>query len=96
MLKPYSDKDSFSFHSVNVVSTVPFENIDCKIQNEDEYFVKSDFALAKLQNSDILRNLDQKLSHFKLPQRLELSKVHEVHYTFLCQKLTVLPVVYRL
>ena len=47
--------------------SVPFENIDCKIQNEDEYFVKSDPGLAKLQKSDILRNLEQKLSHLELP-----------------------------
>ena len=40
--------------------SVPFENIDCKIQIEDEHFVQSDPGLAKLQNSDILRKLDQK------------------------------------
>ena len=52
MLKPYFDKDSVSSHSVNIVYSVPFQNIDCKIQIEDEYFVKSDRGLAKLQNSD--------------------------------------------
>ena len=51
------------------------ENIDCKIQIEDEYFVKSDPDWAKLQNNDILRNLDQKLSHSKPLQRHELSKL---------------------
>ena len=55
--------------------SVPFENIDCKIQIEDKYFVKSNPGLAKLQNSDILRNLDKKLSHLELSQRLELSKL---------------------
>ena len=75
MLKPYFDKDSVSSHSVNIVYFVPFENIDCKIQTEDEYFVKSDPGLAKLQNSDILRNLEQKLSHLELSQRLGLSKL---------------------
>ena len=40
--------------------SVAFENINCKIQTEDEHFVKSDPGLAKLQNSDIMRNLDQK------------------------------------
>ena len=39
---------------------------NCKIQIEDEYFVKSDPGSAKLQNSDILRNLEQKLSHLEL------------------------------
>ena len=55
--------------------SVPFENIDCKIQTEDEYFVKSDPGLAKLQNSDILRNLEQNLSHLELSQWLELTKI---------------------
>ena len=58
MLKLYFDKDSVSSYSVNIVHSVVFKNIDCKIQIEDEYFVKSDPGLAKLQNSDILRNLD--------------------------------------
>ena len=58
MLKPYFDKDSVSSHSVNIVYSVPLENIDCKIQIEDEHFVKSDPGLAKLQNSDIMRNLE--------------------------------------
>ena len=75
MLKPYFDKDSVSSHSVNIVYSVPFENIDCKIQIKDEHFVKSDPGLAKLQNSDILRKLEQKLSHLELSQRLDLSKL---------------------
>ena len=70
MLKPYFDKDSVSSHFVNIVYSVPFENIDCKIQ-----IVKFDPGLAKLQNSDILRNLEQKLSSLELSQRLELSKL---------------------
>ena len=46
-----------------------------KIQIENEHFVKSDPGLAKLQNSDILRNLEQTLSHLELSKRLELSKL---------------------
>ena len=75
MLKPYFDKDTVSSHSVNSLYSVPFESIDCTIQIENEHFVKSDPGLAKLQNSDIMRNLDQKLSHLELSQRLELSKL---------------------
>ena len=75
MLKPYFEKDRVSSRSVNIVYFVPFAIIDCKIQIEDEYFVKYDPGLAKLQNSDILRNLDQKLSHLELSQRLELTKL---------------------
>ena len=41
MLKPYFDKDSVSSHSVNILYSL---HIDCKIQTEDEYFVKSDPA----------------------------------------------------
>ena len=55
--------------------SVPFENIDCKIQIEDKNFGKSDPGLAKLQKSDIMRNLDQKLSHLEPLQRHELSKL---------------------
>ena len=75
MLKPYFDKDSVSSHSVNIVYSVPFENIDCKIQIEDEHLVKSYPGLVKLQNSDIMRNLGKKLSHLELSPRLELSKL---------------------
>ena len=75
MLKPYFDTDSVSSHSVNIVYSVSFENFDCKIQIEYEHFVKSNHGLAKLQISDILRNLEQKLSHLELSQRLELSKL---------------------
>ena len=75
MLKPYFDKDSISSHSVNIVYSVPVENIACKFQTEDEHFVRSDPSLVKLQNSDIMRNLDQKLSHLETVQRLELSKL---------------------
>ena len=30
-VKPYFDKDSVSSHSVNIMYSVPFESIDCKI-----------------------------------------------------------------
>ena len=73
MLKPYFDNDSVSSHSVNVVYSVPFEIIDCKIQTEDEHFVKSDPGLAKLQNSDIMKNLE--ISHLESLQKYELSKL---------------------
>jgi len=36
MLKSYFDKDNVSSHFVNIVNSVPFENIDCKIQIEDK------------------------------------------------------------
>ena len=76
MLKPHFDKDSVSSHSVNIVYSVPFEDINCKIQIEDENFVKSDPGLAKLQNSDILRNLEQKLSHLDLSQNARTLKIN--------------------
>ena len=38
-------------------------------------FVKSDPALSKLKNSEILKNLDQKLSHLSSDKRLELKQL---------------------
>ena len=38
-------------------------------------FVKSDPALFKLKNSDILKDLDQKLSHLSSDKRLELKQL---------------------
>ena len=38
-------------------------------------FVKSDPLSSKLQNSDILKDLDQKLSHLDSDKRLELKQL---------------------
>ena len=41
---------------------------------ESEDFVKSDPSLSKLKNSDILKDIDQKLSHLSSDKRLELKQ----------------------
>ena len=61
MLKKYIDMDSSVIPSVNLVKTLPPELN--KMDSEDMNFVKSDPASLKLKNSDILKDLDQKLSH---------------------------------
>ena len=73
MLKKYIDRDSSVISSVNLVSTVPLEQnpMDSEFMN----FVKSDPASSKLKNSDILKDLDQKLSHLSSDKRLELKQL---------------------
>ena len=73
MLKKYIDRDSSVISSVNLVNSVPQEQN--RIDSEDMNFVKSDPSSSKLQNSDILKNLDQKLSHLDSDKRLELKQL---------------------
>ena len=61
MLKKYIDRDSSVISSVNLDNSVPHEQN--QMDTEDSNFVKSDPSSSKLQNSDILKDLDQKLSH---------------------------------
>ena len=50
---------------------------------EDMNLIKSDPASSKLQNSDILKDLDQKLSHLDPVQRKELKQlIHEYEHLF--------------
>ena len=75
MLKEYVDRDSSNSAPVNVISSVPqnqsemnSEEADCKEMN----FHKTYPTCSKLQNSDILKNLDKKLSHLHQIQSDEL------------------------
>ena len=61
MLKQYIDRDSSSVTSNSVVSSVPQEQSE--MNSEDMNLIESDSASPKLKNSDILKDLDQKLSH---------------------------------
>ena len=55
-----------------------------QIFTEDMNFVKSDHASSKLKNSDILKDLDQKLSHLSSDKRLELKQlILEYEHLFL-------------
>ena len=61
MLKKYIDSDSSVSSSVNLVNFVPHEQN--QMDSEDMNFVKSDPSLSEFQNTDILKDLDQNLSH---------------------------------
>ena len=75
MLKEYVDRDSSNVAPVNVINSVPqkqsemnCEEVDCEGMN----FHKTYPTCSKLQNSDILKDLDKKLSHLDQIQRDEL------------------------
>ena len=70
MLKKNIDRDSYVISSVNLVNSVPPEQN--QMNSEDINFVKSDPSSSKLMKSDILKDLDQKLSHLSSDKRLEL------------------------
>ena len=75
MLKEYVDRDSSNVAPVNVISSVPQNQseMNCKEMNcEEMNFHKTDPTWSKLQNSDILKDLDKKLSHLDQTQRDEL------------------------
>ena len=72
MLKKYIDRDSSVISSVNIVNSVPHEQN--QMDSDDFNLEKSDPSSSKLQNSDILQNLDQKLSHLDSDKRLELKQ----------------------
>ena len=81
MLKQYIDRDSSSVTPISVVSSVPQEQSE--MNSEDMNFIKSDPASSKLQNSDILKDLDQKLSHLDPVQRKELKHlIHQYEHLF--------------
>ena len=73
MLKKYIDRDISVISSVNLVNSVPLEQN--QMDSEDMNFVKSDPASSKFKISDILKDLDQKLSHLSPDKRLELKQL---------------------
>ena len=72
MLKKYIDRDSSVISSVNLVNSVPLEQN--QMESEDINFVKSDPSSSKLKNSDILKDLEKKLSHLTSDKRIELKQ----------------------
>ena len=81
MLKQYLDRDSSSVTPINVVRLVPQEQSE--LTSEDMNLIKSDPASSQLQNSDILKDLDQKISHLDPVQRKELKQlIHEYEHLF--------------
>ena len=78
MLKEYVDRDSSNVSPVNVISSVPQKQseMNCEEMNcEEMNFHKTDPTCSKLQTSDILTDLDKKLSHLDQTQRDELKNV---------------------
>ena len=73
MLKKYIDRDSSVVSSVNLVNSVPLEKN--QMYSEEINFMKSDPASSKLKNSDILKDIGQKLSHLSSDKRLELNQL---------------------
>ena len=75
MLKEYVDRDGSDVASVNVISSVPQKQseMNCKeLDCEEMNFHKTHPTCPRLQNSDILKDLDKKLSHLAQTQRDEL------------------------
>ena len=82
MLNKYIDRDSSVISLVNLVNSVPPERN--QIDTEDMNFVKSDPPSSRLKNSDILKYLDQKLSHLSSDKRLDLKQlILEYEHLFL-------------
>ena len=73
ILKKHIDRGSSVISSVNLANSVPQEQN--QIDSEEMHFVKSDSSSSKLQNSDILKDLDRKLSHLDSDERLGLKRL---------------------
>ena len=82
MLKQYFDRDSSISKPITVVNTVPQEsNVEPEVNSD--FIDKSDPGPSKLENSDILRNLNNKLSHLEPSQQEELKQlIHEYEHLF--------------
>ena len=68
MLKEYFDRDSSISKPITVVNTVPQESNVFEPEVNSDFIDKSHPGPSKLENSDILRNLNNKLSHLEPSQ----------------------------
>ena len=83
MLKEYFDRDSSISKPITVVNTVPQELNVFEPEVNSDFIDKSDPGPSKLENSDILRNLNNKLSHLEPSQQEELIQlIHEYEHLF--------------
>ena len=81
MLKQYIDRDSSSVTPISVVSSVPQEQTE--MNSEDMNLIKSDPVSTKLQNSDILKDPNQKFSHLDPVHRKEMKQlIHKYEHLF--------------
>ena len=84
MLKEYFDRDSSISKPITVVNTVPQESNVFEPEVNSDFIDKSDPGPSKLENSDILRNLNNKLSHLEPSQQEELKQlIHEYEHLLL-------------
>ena len=83
MLKEYFDRDSSISKPITVVNTVPQESNVFEPEVNSNFIDKCDPGPSKLENSDILRNLNNKLSHLEPSQQEELKQlIHEYEHLF--------------
>ena len=83
MLKEYFDRDSSISKPITVVNTVPQESNVFEPKVNSDFIDKSDPGPSKLENSDIFRNLNNKLSHLEPSQPEELKQlIHEYEHLF--------------
>ena len=83
MLKQCFDRDSSISKPITVVNTVPQESNVFEPEVNSDFIDKSDPGPSKLENSDILRNLNNKLSHLEPSQQEELKQlIHEYEHLF--------------
>ena len=72
MLKEYFNRDSSISKPITVVNNGPQESNVFEPEVNSDFIDKSDPGPSKLENSDILRNLNNKLSHLESSQQEEL------------------------
>ena len=83
MLKEYFDRDSSISKPITVVNTVSQKSNVFEPEVNSGFIDKSDPGPSKLENSDILRNLNNKLSHLEPSQQEELKQlIHEYEHLF--------------
>ena len=75
ILKEYFDRDSFISKPITFVTTVPQESNVFESEVNSDFIDKSDPGPSKIENSDILRNLNNKLSHLEPSQQEELKQL---------------------
>ena len=83
MLKEYFDRDSSISKPITVVNAVPQESNVFEPEVNSDFIDKSDPGPSKLENSDILRNLNSKLCHLEPSQQEKLKQlIHEYEHLF--------------
>ena len=83
MLKEYFDRDSSISKPITVVNNVPQKSNVFEPEVNSDFIDKSDPGPSKLENSDILRNLNNKLSHLEPSQQEQLKQlIHEYEHLF--------------